>query len=160
MRKLQKGFTLIELMIVVAIIGILAAIAIPNFMRFQAKAKQSEAKTNLKAVFTAKKAYFAENSTYACTTDCGWAVENNNIYTYNTGANPVNPTKVNVVASTSGNIPTASEDSVSFTATATGNVDDDAFIDGWFIDNMNHLCNGTLAGNVCGVNANDVTLTN
>ncbi|RYZ36388.1 MAG: prepilin-type N-terminal cleavage/methylation domain-containing protein [Myxococcaceae bacterium] len=55
----KGGFTLIELMIVVAIIGILAAIAIPNFIRFQAKSKQSEAKTNLKAIFTAQKAYFA-----------------------------------------------------------------------------------------------------
>ncbi|MBI2370572.1 MAG: prepilin-type N-terminal cleavage/methylation domain-containing protein, partial [Deltaproteobacteria bacterium] len=45
----RQGFTLIELMIVVAIIGILAAIAIPNFLRFQAKSKQSEAKTNLAA---------------------------------------------------------------------------------------------------------------
>ncbi|HEX8706278.1 MAG TPA: prepilin-type N-terminal cleavage/methylation domain-containing protein, partial [Myxococcaceae bacterium] len=48
----QSGFTLIELMIVVAIIGILAAIAIPNFIRFQARARQSEANTNLKSLFT------------------------------------------------------------------------------------------------------------
>ncbi len=48
----KKGFTLIELMIVVAIIGILAAIAIPNFLKFQAKSKQSEAKSNLGAIFT------------------------------------------------------------------------------------------------------------
>jgi prepilin-type N-terminal cleavage/methylation domain-containing protein len=50
--RTAKGFTLIELMIVVAIIGILAAIAIPNFIRFQARARQSEANTNLKSLFT------------------------------------------------------------------------------------------------------------
>ncbi len=63
-RKL-KGFTLIELMIVVAIIGILAAIAIPNFIKFQARSKQGEAKTNLKSLFTAQKTYFAEKDTYS-----------------------------------------------------------------------------------------------
>lgn len=47
----SKGFTLIELMIVVAIIGILAAIAIPNFMRYQLRAKASERKTNLEAIY-------------------------------------------------------------------------------------------------------------
>ncbi|HEX8701443.1 MAG TPA: prepilin-type N-terminal cleavage/methylation domain-containing protein [Myxococcaceae bacterium] len=51
-RRQRYGFTLIELMIVVAIIGILAAIAIPNFVRFQARARQSEVNTNLKSLFT------------------------------------------------------------------------------------------------------------
>src|SRR5881409_3165882 len=60
----QKGFTLIELMIVVAIIGILAAIAIPNFMTYQAKSKQSEAKVGLGGIFTTATSFFAENNTY------------------------------------------------------------------------------------------------
>lgn len=62
--KSQKGFTLIELMIVVAIIGILAAIAIPNFVRFQLKAKTSEGKVNIAAIRTAEEAYFSEFGNY------------------------------------------------------------------------------------------------
>jgi type IV pilus assembly protein PilA len=67
MKKLHTrkgGFTLIELMIVVAIIGILAAIAIPNFLRFQLKAKSSEGKTNLAAIRTAEQSYYSEFGVY------------------------------------------------------------------------------------------------
>src|SRR5690242_19789803 len=83
MKKLAKGFTLIELMIVVAIIGILAAIAIPNFIKFQARSKQSEAKANLKAIVTAQKAYFQEKDHYSTFTgDIGFSPERNNRYAY------------------------------------------------------------------------------
>ena len=60
----QEGFTLIELMIVVAIIGILAAIAIPNFLQYQLKSRQSEAKTNLQAIKTSEVAFQAEQGCY------------------------------------------------------------------------------------------------
>ncbi len=62
--KGQKGFTLIELMIVVAIIGILAAIAIPNFLTYQLKSRQAEAKTNLQAIKTSEVAFQAERGCY------------------------------------------------------------------------------------------------
>ena len=60
----RAGFTLIELMIVVAIIGILAAIAIPNFLQFQQRSKVSEVKLNLKAITTAQHSYFADSGRY------------------------------------------------------------------------------------------------
>jgi type IV pilus assembly protein PilA len=64
----KGGFTLIELMIVVAIIGILAAIAIPNFLRFQLKAKSSEGKTNLAAIRTAEQSYYSEFGVFVSAT--------------------------------------------------------------------------------------------
>ena len=54
----KEGFTLIELMIVVAIIGILAAIAIPAFVNYVKRSKTSEAGANLKSLFTGAAAYY------------------------------------------------------------------------------------------------------
>jgi type IV pilus assembly protein PilA len=61
---LEAGFTLIELMVAVAIVGILASIALPNYRGFLARSRQTEAKITLAAVYTAEATFFAENSSY------------------------------------------------------------------------------------------------
>lgn len=62
--KKASGFTLVELMIVVAIIGVLSAVAVPNFQKYQAKAKTSEAKVQLAAAYTAEQAFFGDFGIY------------------------------------------------------------------------------------------------
>ena len=65
LRKTRKGFTLIELMIVVAIIGVLAAIAIPNFIRYQLRSKTSEARTNIGGIRIGQTSFQATEDNYA-----------------------------------------------------------------------------------------------
>lgn len=84
MRRLnRRGFTLVELMVVIAILSILVSIAIPNFMQLQTRVKQSEAKMNLKAIFTAEKAFYQANGRYTATiNELGFAPERGNRYAY------------------------------------------------------------------------------
>ena len=63
------GFTLIELMIVVAIIGIMASVAMPEFTKFQLRARRSEAYLGLAAVYTAETAFFHEFGRYGVSFD-------------------------------------------------------------------------------------------
>ena len=63
--KNQKGFTLIELMIVIAIIGILAAIAIPQFSAYRKRSYNAAAQSDLRNATTAQEAYFVDEQTYA-----------------------------------------------------------------------------------------------
>ena len=131
----QAGFTLLELMVVVAIIGILAVIAIPNFLSYQARSRRSEAYMNLAAVARLQTAYLAERGEYfeagtwpdfnaygglsarkmewdaaseLAYADLGWQPEGQVYYSYDT-----NPGATPCTCSTC------------FTATAAGDVDDD-----------------------------------
>lgn len=62
--KNNQGFSLVELMVVVAIIGMLAAVAVPQFSKFQAKARQAEAKANLSALYAAERSFNGEHGGY------------------------------------------------------------------------------------------------
>ncbi len=141
----EKGFTLIELMIVVAILGILAAIAIPNFMRFQAKSKQSEAKTNLGAIGTTAEAFRSENDTYIATVaELGWGPQGSTRFGYSYNDLLVSAASiVDAGANTCGAALDAGSDVTQFTyiAVAEGNIDTDDTCDRWTYNEQRVLTN-------------------
>jgi prepilin-type N-terminal cleavage/methylation domain-containing protein len=124
--RTQKGFTLIELMIVVVIIGILAALAIPRFMRATTKSKQSEAKQILKQIYVMQHAYRQEKDTYTAN---GLSASAGGVFAV-----------LGVEIMTSARYTYAiTADSTTFTATATANLDDDGTVDTWTINEAGNL---------------------
>jgi type IV pilus assembly protein PilA len=98
----NKGFTLVELMVVVAIIGILSAIAIPNFKTYQAKAKTSEAKIQLASIYQAEIAIQSDFDSFAtCLTDAGYIAPTEGNY-YALGFPAANTTANGIVRSNGG----------------------------------------------------------
>ncbi|MBS0169391.1 MAG: type II secretion system protein [Nitrospira sp.] len=168
----QTGFTLIELMVVVVIVGILAALAIPNFLRYRAKAMQAEARSNLAGIFVAETSFFTERKEFGNFTDIGFAIAagGTNRYTYRSGlgvgagTGPNGGTlcgpatscdtiqtespSVGMITYT-GSVGVATTSISGFTATAAADLDTDATHDGWYVNDAKQ--------GLIGAEPNDVT---
>lgn len=147
----KLGFSLIELMIVVAIIAFLAMIAVPNYNRYLAKAKRAEAYMQLSSIYAAQKAHWAEHGRYsdqlAGQGGIGWEPEGYQgggtnekfYYTYGfPGSEGVNYF-TGKLGTSSSNLSNAYANDNSFVAIAAGDIDGDGYPDIIAVDQYNNI---------------------
>ncbi len=153
-----KGFAIAATFIplaLVPVIGIQAAIAIPNFIRFQARSKQAECKTSLKSIYVGAKSYRAEKGQWPTTfKDVGFSPEPGNRYSYYLSPTEALPADARRFPDVAGQdregalarahvVPGESEGG--FVAACVGNVDNDMTLDVWSISSQPRA-DGTLPG--------------
>ncbi len=135
------GFTLIELMIVVAIVAFLSMVSMPSFFRFLAKAKRTEAYMNLGSLYLAEKAYWAEHGKYTVVLTgkdgAGWQPEGYGggganerfYYTYGFSGQEGQCCFTGKLGAVSSELGTTKADATSFLAAAVGDIDGDGVLD-------------------------------
>jgi type IV pilus assembly protein PilA len=158
-------------MVVVVIIGVLAALAIPNFLRYREQAMQAEARSNLGTIFVGEVSFFTERKEYGDFSEIGFAMTEGgtNRYTYRTGLGSASGIGLNGgnlcgVSSSCDTIQTenpasglvtytglagiATTSASGFTATAAANLDGDATHDGWYVNDAKQGLNAAEPNDV------------
>lgn len=139
----KYGFSLIELMVVIAIIAFFSMIAIPNFNQFLAKAKRTEAYMNLHALYAAEKAYWAEHGTYSDAlmgeNSIGWKPEGNFYYTYGFVGSEGRNNFIGKLKTPSSHLSISKANKDGFIAVATADIDNDGTADIITIDENNNI---------------------
>jgi len=139
----NRGFSLIELMVVIAIVAFLAMIAVPNFNRFLAKAKRAEAYMNLSALYAAEKAYWAEHGKYSDVLmgdgGIGWKPEGNFYYTYGFAGAEGRNNFVGKLKTSNAHLQASRADNNGFVAVAAADIDNDGTPDILTVDENNNI---------------------
>ena len=136
---MKKGYSLIEIMVVIALIGSLLMIAVPKYKSFIAKTRRTEAQVNLHSIYAAEQAFWAENGRYSANlAEIGWRPEGKIKYSYGfTGSEGVNNFRGSLKSSSIPEYCQATQDT--FVVSAIADIDGDGKFDILTIDHNNDL---------------------